>query len=168
MLQKASSDSFREAAKRKMSITSSAATMRVLSVLRHWVTKHGQVALSEIMDNSIRRICCVVSGFWREPPPEEPDNRVPGGHPLHPHAAARGAQGGLAAAEVTSWTVIKITLINDNKCIFGLNINYFSRMLTKEEPAYNIINLEEILAPSTVRFHSKKYFSTMFLSLLKF
>ena len=25
-----------------MSITSSAATMRVLSVLRHWVTKHGQ------------------------------------------------------------------------------------------------------------------------------
>ena len=26
-----------------MSITSSAATMRVLSVLRHWVTKHGQV-----------------------------------------------------------------------------------------------------------------------------
>ena len=51
MLQKASSDSFREAAKRKMSITSSAATMRVLSVLRHWVTKHGQVALSEIMDN---------------------------------------------------------------------------------------------------------------------
>ena len=41
--QKASSDSFREAAKRKMSITSSAATMRVLSVLRHWVTKHGQV-----------------------------------------------------------------------------------------------------------------------------
>ena len=87
---------------------------------------------------------------------------------MHPHAAARGAQGGLAAAEVTSWTVIKIALINDNKCIFGLNINYFSRMLTKEEPAYNIINLEEILAPSTVRFHSKKYFSTMFLSLLNF
>ena len=54
MLQKASSDSFREAAKRKMSITSSAATMRVLSVLRHWVTKHGQVALSEIMVNLIR------------------------------------------------------------------------------------------------------------------
>ena len=41
-LQKKSSDSFREAAKRKMSITSSSATMRVLSVLRHWVTKHGQ------------------------------------------------------------------------------------------------------------------------------
>ena len=40
--QKSSNDSFREAAKRKMSITSSAATMRVLSVLRHWVTKHGQ------------------------------------------------------------------------------------------------------------------------------
>ena len=43
LLQKISQDSFREAAKRKMSITSSAATMRVLSVLRHWVTKHGQV-----------------------------------------------------------------------------------------------------------------------------
>ena len=66
-------------------------------------------------------------------------------------------------------SVMKIALINDIKCIFGLNIIYFfSRMLTKEEPAYNIINLEEILAPSTVRFHSKKYFSTMFLSLLKF
>ena len=35
-------DSFRAAARRKMSITSSAATMRVLSVLRHWVTKHAQ------------------------------------------------------------------------------------------------------------------------------
>ena len=41
----AKSDAFRASAKRKMSITSSAATMRVLSVLRHWVTKHGQVLL---------------------------------------------------------------------------------------------------------------------------
>ena len=39
----AKNDAFRASAKRKMSITSSAATMRVLSVLRHWVTKHGQV-----------------------------------------------------------------------------------------------------------------------------
>ena len=48
--QKTSSDSFREAARRKMSITSSAATMRVLSVLRHWVTKHGQVRCKLIKD----------------------------------------------------------------------------------------------------------------------
>eukprot|EP00095_Tigriopus_kingsejongensis_P007206 maker-scaffold192_size271026-snap-gene-1.25 protein:Tk07206 transcript:maker-scaffold192_size271026-snap-gene-1.25-mRNA-1 annotation:"ras-specific guanine nucleotide-releasing factor 1-like" len=35
-------DVFKEAAKRKMSLTSSVSTMRVLSVLRHWVTKHAQ------------------------------------------------------------------------------------------------------------------------------
>ncbi|TRY67068.1 hypothetical protein TCAL_03106 [Tigriopus californicus] len=35
-------DAFKEAAKRKMSLTSSVSTMRVLSVLRHWVTKHTQ------------------------------------------------------------------------------------------------------------------------------
>jgi hypothetical protein len=35
---------FREAAKRKCSISSNVATMRVLSVLRHWVTKHTQVS----------------------------------------------------------------------------------------------------------------------------
>ena len=40
---KVEQDAFKAAARRKMSITSSAATMRVLSVLRHWVTKHSQV-----------------------------------------------------------------------------------------------------------------------------
>ena len=36
-------DDFRDAAKRKCSITSNVSTMRVLSVLRHWVAKHTQV-----------------------------------------------------------------------------------------------------------------------------
>ena len=54
--QKTSSDSFREAARRKMSITSSAATMRVLSVLRHWVTKHGQVRTDFQLDSTF---CCI-------------------------------------------------------------------------------------------------------------
>ena len=123
MLQKASSDSFREAAKRKMSITSSAATMRVLSVLRHWVTKHGQVALSEIMDNSIKTMCCVV--LWQD---------FDGNHHLKnltiefledilctrtllpaEHKAASQLLRSRAGL-----SVMKIALINDNKCIFGL------------------------------------------------
>jgi hypothetical protein len=40
-----SKDGFQEAAKRKCSITSNVSTMRVVSVLRHWVTKHSQVWL---------------------------------------------------------------------------------------------------------------------------
>ena len=40
--QQSETESFSESAKRKMSITHSAATMRVLSVLRHWITKHSQ------------------------------------------------------------------------------------------------------------------------------
>ena len=35
---------FGDCAKRRMSISSSAATMRVLSVMRHWITKHNQVS----------------------------------------------------------------------------------------------------------------------------
>ena len=35
-------DNFKDAAKRKCSITSNVSTLRVLSVLRHWVTKHSQ------------------------------------------------------------------------------------------------------------------------------
>ena len=125
MLQKASSDSFREAAKRKMSITSSAATMRVLSVLRHWVTKHGQVALSEIMDNLLRTMCYVV--LWQD---------FDGNHHLKnltiefledilctrtllpaEHKAASQLLRSRAGL-----SVMKIALINDIKCIFGLNI----------------------------------------------
>ncbi len=36
-------ENFRDQAKRKCSITSNVSTLRVLSVLRHWVTKHSQV-----------------------------------------------------------------------------------------------------------------------------
>ena len=36
-------ETFKDAAKRKCSITSNVSTLRVLSVLRHWVTKHSQV-----------------------------------------------------------------------------------------------------------------------------
>lgn len=36
-------ENFKDAAKRKCSITSNVSTLRVLSVLRHWVTKHSQV-----------------------------------------------------------------------------------------------------------------------------
>ena len=36
-------DDFKEAARRRMSLTSNVSTLRVLSVLRHWVTKHFQV-----------------------------------------------------------------------------------------------------------------------------
>ena len=39
---------FGDCAKRKMSISSSAATMRVLSVMRHWITKHNQVSNQEV------------------------------------------------------------------------------------------------------------------------
>ncbi len=37
-----SGEDFRDAARRKCSITSNVSTMRVLSVLRHWVAKHTQ------------------------------------------------------------------------------------------------------------------------------
>ena len=43
--QQGETDSFTDSARRKISITHSAATMRVLSVLRHWITKHSQVTL---------------------------------------------------------------------------------------------------------------------------
>ena len=39
--------SFSESARRKISLSSSAATMRVLSVMRHWITKHSQVRRSQ-------------------------------------------------------------------------------------------------------------------------
>ena len=62
----AKSDAFRASAKRKMSITSSAATMRVLSVLRHWVTKHGQVLLNS-GHKSIPFQMCVWQDFEGNP-----------------------------------------------------------------------------------------------------
>jgi len=37
--------SYRERNRRKESVMSTAATMRVLNVLRHWVSKHAQVCL---------------------------------------------------------------------------------------------------------------------------
>ena len=40
--------SFNESVRRKISLSSSAATMRVLSVMRHWITKHGQVRPEKI------------------------------------------------------------------------------------------------------------------------
>ena len=38
-----SKEAFKDAARRKCSFQSNVSTMRVLSVLRHWVTKHTQV-----------------------------------------------------------------------------------------------------------------------------
>ena len=51
-----SKEAFNEAAKRKCSITSNVSTMRVVSVLRHWVTKHSQV-------NNLLRL--VTTNFWK-------------------------------------------------------------------------------------------------------
>lgn len=44
--------SFRERPSRQESIISTAATMRVLNVLRHWVSKHSQVSTSDLYSNT--------------------------------------------------------------------------------------------------------------------
>ena len=59
----AEAELFREAARRKCSITSSISTMRVLSVLRHWVTKHTQVRLRQPLQGRARKWSQIARKF---------------------------------------------------------------------------------------------------------
>ena len=93
--------------------------MRVLSVMRHWVTKHGQDfegnhQLMHLTIEFLEDIVCTRTLLPAE------------------HKAASQL-----LREIDSTQIMQI--ISD--CF---------RMLTKEEPAYNLINVESLLAPSLV------------------
>ena len=49
--------------KKRESVISTAATMRVLNVLRHWVSKHTQVSSEELITIQTENIEC-TSGNW--------------------------------------------------------------------------------------------------------
>ncbi len=54
---------FREAARRKCSLSSNIATMRVLSVLRHWVTKHTQVRKRDSVKHTVNCWLSLMQDF---------------------------------------------------------------------------------------------------------
>ena len=150
----AKSDAFRASAKRKMSITSSAATMRVLSVLRHWVTKHGQVLL-----DSWFRCKCVWQDF--EGNPHLKNLSIEFLEDIVCTPTLLPAEHKAASQLLRYFVIIIISLPIYMSIIIAqtflcppphvlILILIVTRMLTKEEPAHNIINLEEILTPSAV------------------
>ena len=79
--------------RRKISISSSAATMRVLSVLRHWITKHSQVSVTK----NKKKISEQNSpGFWGLKATRN-DCSVLGRHSQNLNTPTYGAQGRLSA-----------------------------------------------------------------------
>lgn len=139
-----------------MSITSSAATMRVLSVLRHWVTKHGQVSKIEI--NTSLGIYFHISALmnkWMTWLKLLEFQDFEGNHHLknltieflEDIVCTRTLLPAehKAASQLLRWDPGPPPLFSHQ----GQSMANF-RMLTKEEPAYNFINLEELLTPTAV------------------
>lgn len=122
-------DDFRENAKRKCSITSNVSTMRVLSVLRHWVTKHSQ-AMEKMCTVKITQflrdeLVCVMQDFEGNP-------------------------------QLKSLT---IDFLEDIICTPTLlpsehrASSQLLRMLTKDEGTHHRINLDEVLRPQVSAFN---------------
>ena len=107
--------------------------MRVLSVLRHWVTKHGQVGVSLSLSNNA--IIIIIT------------------HPLLQDFDGNPHLKNLSIEFLEDIVCTPTLLPAEHKAASQL-----LRMLTKEEPAHNIINLEEILTPSAP---SKESISTL-------